>query len=123
MKKIVLVVIAVLVIALAAAAYLFSVNSRYFTTVANVEAVAQGYVIRFADPEGQPVSGVMAKVCDETSCVMITSGEDGTAPFDGELKAWELQILTVPEGYAFLPDEVFKLDANGGETVITLNRG
>jgi len=124
LKKILLPVLAVLVIAAAAGAYLFSVNSAHFTaeqttvvTVVENEAV---YVIKFTDPDGNPVPGVMANVCDDTACTMLTSDDDGVAHFAGEKKAWSVQILKAPEGFAFTAD---KLPLNeSGETAITLNR-
>lgn len=121
LKKILLPVIAVLVISIAAAAYLFSVNTEHFTqeTVGGTETE---YVIRFTDPEGNPVPGVMANVCDDVACTMLTSDEDGVARFTGELKPWSVQILKVPEGFTFVEGEKLPLDENGGETVIALNR-
>lgn len=126
LKKILLSVLAVLVIAAAAGAYLFSVNTEHFTAeqtavVTEVEGEAV-YVIKFVDPDGNPVPGVMANVCDDTACTMLTSDEEGVAHFAGEIKPWSVQILKVPEGFTFIADEKLPLDENGGETVIALNK-
>lgn len=126
LKRILLPVLAVLVIAAAAGAYLFSVNSEHFTieqtaVVTKVENEAV-YVIKFTDPDGNPVPGVMANVCDDTACTMLTSDDDGVAHFSGEIKPWSVQLLKVPEGFTFVEGEKLPLDENGGETVITLNR-
>lgn len=123
LKKILLPVIAVLVIVAAAAAYLFTANSAFFVTEGtNVEITEDEpvYVIRFADPEGNPVPGVMANVCSDTVCTMLTADEDGVAHFSGEDAAWSLQVLKVPEGFTFTANE--KMPLNKGETVITLNK-
>lgn len=117
LKKIVLPVIAVLVIAAAAAAYLFTANTAYFTTEETIESA---YAIRFVDPDGNPVSGVMANVCDDTACTMLTADDDGVALFSGDINGRSLQILKVPEGFTFTDGE--KLPLIEGETVVTLNR-
>lgn len=123
LRKIIFPVLIALVVAIAAGTYLFSVNSVHFSTEETVtEVQSDGYVIKFTDSDGNPVSGVMAKVCDETSCTMVTSGEDGAAQFDGEPKAWEVQILSAPEGYSFPADEIYPLSEDGGETVIVLEK-
>lgn len=123
LKKIVLIVIAALVIA--AAAYLFSVYTVYDTSVqtevVTLEKGEVAYAIKFTDPDGKPVSGVMANVCDDTACTMLTSDEEGLALFAGEEKAWSVQILKVPEGFVFVKDEKIPLNADG-ETVIVLNK-
>lgn len=125
LKKIILIVLAVLIFSGAAAGYLFSVNSYdelSSSLVVTVDEDSAVYVIRFVDPDGEPVPGVMANVCDDTSCTMLTSDEEGVAHFSDEIKDWYLQILKVPEGFAFASGEKLPLDKNGGETVITLNR-
>lgn len=125
LKKILLPVIAALVIAVAAAAYLFSVNTDRLTAQTAVVTEVEGeavYVIKFVDPDGNPVPGVMANVCDDTACTMLTSDEEGVVHFAGEIKPWSVQILKVPEGFTFAEGEKLPLDENGGETVIALNR-
>ena len=117
MKKIVVIIVAALVIAVAAMVY---INTGAVTSV-TVEETEPVYVIRFTDPDGNPVSGVMANVCDDTACTMLTADEDGVAHFSGERKAWSVQILKVPEGFTFAADEKIPLNETG-ETVIVLNR-
>jgi hypothetical protein len=124
LKKILLPVLAVLLIAAAAAVYLFSVNSAHFTqeeTTVDVTETEPAYVIRFTDADGNPVPGVMANVCDETACTMLTADDEGVARFSGEEKEWGVQILKVPEGFTFDSGEKTPLNAEG-ETVIVLNK-
>ena len=121
MRKILFPVLIALIVAIAAGAYLFTVNSAHFSSEEiSSEVQSGGYVIRFTDADGNPLSGVMAKVCDDAACTMITSGEDGSAVFSGEPKAWKVQVLSAPEGVAFDPDAVYPLPEAGGETVIVL---
>lgn len=124
LKKILIPVLIVLLVAGAGAWYLFSVYSADVmsaTEVVNVAEGQQAYPIRFADAEGNPVSGVMAKVCDEASCTMITSDGEGVFNFVGEKKAWTVQILTAPEGYAFDAEAVYPLSEES-ETVIVVDK-
>ena len=121
LKKIIIFVLVALA-AIAVCVYLFSVDGADISTEqTSVEVQSGGYVIKFTDADGNPVSGVMAKVCDEASCTMVTSGEDGVVHFDGEIKTWEVQILSAPEGYSFNADEIYPLSENA-ETVIALEK-
>jgi len=121
LKKIVLLILAVLVIACAAAVYLFSVNSPDEIATTAVIALEDGEsLIRFVDADGKPVPGVMCNVCDDTSCTMLTSDEEGTARFAGDFVPSKVQILKVPDGFTMPDDPNFPLEA-GSETVITLN--
>ena len=117
MKKIVLIVLAALVIAAAAVVYV-NTGDTGSVTVMETEPV---YVIRFTDPDGDPVPGVMLNVCDDTACTMLTADDDGTAHFSGEQKQWSVQILKVPEGFTFAQGEKLPLN-EAGETVIVLEK-
>ena len=60
--------------------------------------------LNFRDTEGGPVAGVMATVCDEGSCTMVISDTEGLGTFTGAPGAYEIHVLSVPEGYT-LPGE------------------
>lgn len=124
LKRILLPVIAVLVIACAAAVYLFSVNSPdeiIEMTAITVDETSDVIAIRFTDADGKPVSGVMCNVCDETSCTMLTSDDEGYARFAGEFVPSKVQLLKVPEGFVLPADAEFPLE-EGKENVIVLNK-
>lgn len=118
LKKIILPVIAVLVIACAAAVYLFSANSPAEIAASSV---SDEISIRFTDADGKPVAGVMCNVCDDTACIMLTSDEDGYARFSGDFVPSKVQLLKVPEGFTLPADPNFPLE-EGRENVIVLNK-
>ena len=65
------------------------------------QEVPSCYTFVFTDEDGNPVEGVKVSVCGENFCTPIVSGADGIAAFEGEPHAYEVHILTLPEGYAF----------------------
>ncbi|MBQ7848671.1 MAG: TlpA family protein disulfide reductase [Clostridia bacterium] len=87
-----------------------------------VDPAAADYTITFIDQQGEFISGVTVTVCDEESCEVMTSDEDGAIEFAGEPYPWEIHVIRAPEGCTFDPDAVWTLDADGGETIIALER-
>ena len=110
MKKIVVIIVAALVIAVAALVY---INTGAVTSV-TVEETEPVYVIRFTDPDGNPVSGVMANVCDETTCQVIFSDEKGQAWLMKMPFPYELHVMMAP-GAAVDADAVWHLPEAGGK--------
>ena len=124
LRKIIPIVLIVALVAGAAGAYLFKVNSARFetseTTVVTVTDGSAVYTVKFVDQNGSPVPGVMCNVCDETTCTMLTADEEGIARFADEIYPWKLQLLKAPEGYALPETTEYALDEAGGETTIEL---
>jgi len=120
LKRIILPVLAVVLIACAAAVYLFSVNSPSEIAATAVITLEEGErAIRFVDADEKPVPGVMCNVCDDTSCIMLTSDENGIAIFSGDFAPSKVQVLKVPEGFTMPAEPNFPL-SESGETVIVL---
>lgn len=86
------------------------------------EAVAASadYAIAFVDEAGNPVAGVVANVCDDVSCTVVTSDAGGRASFSLPSYAYDVHVIQVPEGYA-VPGEGYVLPAEGGEITISLS--
>ena len=86
------------------------------------EAVAASadYAIAFVDEAGNPVTGVVANVCDDVSCTVVTSDAGGRASFSLPSYAYDVHVIQVPEGYA-VPGEGYVLPAEGGEITISLS--
>ena len=59
------------------------------------------------DENGAPVSGVKIQVCTEEICVIIVSGDDGTAEYTEAPYAYDIHILRYPEGYSLTSAEQF----------------
>ena len=79
--------------------------------VPNTEAVAndsEEYRVFVYDSDGSPIKGAVVQLCDDTTCTLQKTKEDGIAAFKVDtLKVYEIHLLKVPEGYK-LRDEVYK---------------
>ena len=78
------------------------------------------YAIAFVDEADNPVAGVVANVCDDVSCTVVTSDASGRASFSLPSYAYDVHVIQVPEGYA-MPGEGYVLPAEGGEITISLS--
>ena len=83
-------------------------------------AASADYAIAFVDEAGNPVAGVVANVCDDVSCTVVTSDAGGRASFSLPSYAYDVHVIQVPEGYA-VPGEGYVLPAEGGEITISLS--
>ena len=71
------------------------------TPAAAVPNDVGAYRVYVLSAEGQPIPGVLVQFCDESTCTVQPTGEDGAAQFSAaEEKAYEVHVLSVPEGYA-----------------------
>ena len=80
------------------------------------------YVLSFVDQDGNPVEGVMANVCDDTSCTLMTADENGEIPFTNVPYAYHIQVIKVPDGYEFDTSAEYYTTEDGGEMVFTLTK-
>ena len=72
---------------------------------------ADAYRITVTDSDGAPVKGVMIQFCDETTCNMGKTDDNGTVSFDmPEGVVYEVHVLKVPEGYEKNADKFRTLD-------------
>lgn len=88
-----------------------------------VEVVTSAdYVVKYVDQDGNPVAGVMCQVCDEETCQVFTSDENGVCAFTLAPYAWEIHTLKVPEGYEGDTETITIAPVEGGELVFTLTK-
>ena len=80
------------------------------------------YVVKYVDQDGNPVAGVICQVCDDQTCTLFTSDENGECAFTLAPYAWEIHTLRIPAGYAGDTAAVTIAPAEGGELVFTLTR-
>jgi len=80
------------------------------------------HILLFTDAEGNPLAGVTANLCDETTCSVVVSDESGRAVFTGAPKAYDVHVLRAPEGFAADPSAAFLTSPQGGETVIVVEK-
>ena len=81
------------------------------------------WTVKFTGPEGEPVPGCIVNFCTDESCTPVAADENGVAAFSGEPYAYHLQVIYVPEGYAFDTAQEFYAEENGGEMEISVDRG
>ncbi len=72
----------------------------YFTADHYDGTPAGAYNVYVCDQHGQPVPGVVVKFCD-AACLLFTSDAEGMISFVGKPARYNLQIVSVPEGYGF----------------------
>lgn len=89
------------------------------------EALAEGnalYYLVFVDGSGNPVEGVTANVCDDSSCTPMSSDANGIVAFSYPSFAYHIQVIKIPDGYAYdLSTETY-VDAGGGVTEFVVTK-
>ena len=91
-----------------------------FSDVTAVQPASQGvYTVTVTDESGAPVQGAMVQLCDEATCLVLKTDENGSATHTGAAYPYEVHLLKAPKGYARVT-ETFVMPAQGGEITITL---
>lgn len=80
------------------------------------------YTLTFTDQHGAPVANVIANICDETSCLPLSSDENGVITFENAPYPYDIHIIRVPEGYTFDTTQAFTAPETGGEMQFTLTK-
>ncbi len=80
------------------------------------------YALSFVGPDGEPVEGVIANVCDDDTCEPMTSDADGMIEFTKPAFAYHIQIIKVPDGYSYDTSEESYLDEAGSAVTFTLDK-
>ena len=88
------------------------------------DAADYTYRVFVKDEEDNPVPEAQIQFCDETTCRLGETDEDGCAEFEvSEEKTYEIHILEAPDGYAYDDEEVYSTDASSFDTTIVLKKG
>lgn len=87
------------------------------------EAGSYTYRVFVKDEEDQPIGEVTVQFCDETSCRIGETDEDGCASFEvSEEKAYEVHVLPDSDEYDLDEDEVFTTDETASDLTIVLKK-
>lgn len=86
------------------------------------ESTQSDYVVRYVDQNGAPVPGVMCQVCNEATCQVFISDENGECRFTLAPYEWEIHTLMLPEGYSGDSETITLAPAEGGEIEFTLTK-
>ena len=89
---------------------------------ADVQTGVAAYQLTFVDQDGNAVAGVMANVCDDDTCTLMTADENGVIEFTGVPFAYHIQVIKVPEGYEFDTSAEYYTKEEGGELVFELTK-
>lgn len=108
------------------AQYGYEVGWRYAEGETLAAMVAEGgevtYTVRVVDQDGNPVPGVYVNFCTDELCELTQSDDGGVIAFTGAPYAYHLQILKVPEDYAFDDTAEVYTEPNGGEMTLEVVR-
>lgn len=88
----------------------------------SVEMAYAEYTLLFVDEDGNPVEGVIANVCDDTSCEPMTSDAEGRVEFIKTPFAYHIQVIKVPDGYTFDTSAEYYTEEAGGEMTFQLTK-
>ena len=80
------------------------------------------YTVKYVDQDGNPVSGVMCQVCNDTMCQVFISDANGICEFTLEPYPWEIHTLMAPTGYTADTQTTVTAPVVGGELVFTLTK-
>ena len=86
------------------------------------EYVQASYTVRFVDAQGNPVPGCIVNFCTDEMCLPVVADADGVAAYTGEPYAYHLQVIKVPDGYAFDTAREFYTETTGGEMTVTVEK-
>ena len=80
------------------------------------------YTVTYVDQNGDPVPGVMCQVCDENTCQVFVSDENGVCQFTLPAGVYEIHTLKVPDGYEGDTTTITEAPMGGGELSFTLTK-
>ena len=81
------------------------------------------YRVFVKDEEDNPVAEAIVQFCDDTSCRMGTTDENGCAVFEvPEEKSYEIHILKVPDDYEADAEAVCNTEETASDTAIVLKK-
>lgn len=80
------------------------------------------YTAIFVDQDGAPVPGCIINFCTDETCVPAVADKNGVAVFSGPAYPYHLQVIKVPEGYAFDTTQEFYAEDDGGEMTFVVEK-
>ena len=89
---------------------------------AQVQSPDREYTVYFVDQYGDPVPGCIVNFCTDEMCQPCVANGQGVVVFTGAPYPYHLQVIRVPDGYAFDTAQEFTADENGGEMTFTVTR-
>ena len=78
----------------------------------------QVYTVRFEDPDGNPVPGVMATFCTDLMCDMTVADAEGCCVYENEPYAYHVNVVKVPKGYRYEGEDIYTTEESCSLTVV-----
>ena len=78
------------------------------------------YTLKVVDEAGRGVPQVYVNFCTDALCDLTQTDENGVITYEGAPQVYHLQVIKVPEGYAFDADEEIYTEAGSQSLTITL---
>lgn len=105
-----------------AAALLERLTAPVATPVPAAPLGQSNYILHYVDQNGDPVEGLIANICDDSACMPMFTDAQGTIFFQYPSFAYHIQVIRVPEGYAYDLTEERYLDKQGGEYTFVVTK-
>lgn len=80
---------------------------------------ADGYTVYVSDENGKPVSSVMVQICDDTTCQVFFTDDQGMVSCAADQDSYDVHILKVPDGYE-KPEDLFNVSKDQKTLSVTL---
>lgn len=97
-------------------------NQKHGTSKIGQEDAIVTYILQCVDQDGHPVAGALLQICDEETCQVVTTDENGSYAFTSAEYAWEIHVLRAPEGYTTDSAEAVIAPAEGGAVRISFTK-
>ena len=98
------------------------VDSEVNVSTAEKATGSSSYVLQCMDQDGQPVPGAMLQICNDSTCEVVTTDDNGIYTFAADSYAWEIHVLKAPAGYTADSTDVVIAPTTGGEIVFTFTK-
>ena len=81
------------------------------------------YRVFVMDEEENPIEEAVVQFCDDTTCRLGETDEDGCAEFEMlEVKQYEVHIVEAPDGFSYDEEEVFLTEETASDLTIVLKK-
>ena len=76
----------------------------------------------FIDGDENPVPDCAVSFCTDDACTTVIADENGVATFTGAPYAYHIQVIAVPEGYAFDTSMEIYTRETGDDLLLTVSK-
>ena len=80
------------------------------------------YTLRCVDEDGNRIAGVTLQVCNDSSCTVYVTDDNGECVVTLPADNYEIHILKAPDGYTFDSETVVTAPIEGGEVTVSVKR-